>query len=144
MFHAEQENQYMLPLLDGSAPAVDGVREHAELDDKLQDVVKVFSEEIGETQLIAHTHRHLFGSVVALGIAQNDHLDSEEAFVLPEIRERFDELEQLKIVLRLLIDEEAADRRWVLDWMTSRLPRGECQLVAKLERRLETVAATGR
>ena len=141
MFHAEQENQYMMPLLGGYAPAVDSVREHAELDEKLEDVVTVFSEEIGETQVIARTQRHLYGAVVSLRIAQDDHLESEEAFVLPEIRDRFDEFKQLKMVRCLLIDEEAANRRWVLDWMNSRLPSGECRLVAELERRLEAVAA---
>ena len=132
----------MMRLLGGYEPAEDSVREHAELEEKLENVVTIFSEEIGETQLIARTQRHLYGAVVALRIAQDDHLESEEAFVLPEVRERFDELKQLEMMRCLLIDDEAADRRWVLDWMTSRLPSVECQLLAELERRLEAVAAT--
>lgn len=140
MYHAEQEDIYMMRMLDGYAPAVDGIQEHAELGEKLEAVVAVFSEEICETQLIARTKRHLYGAVVSLRIAQDDHLESEEAFVLPEVRARFDESEQLKMVRHLLIDEEAADPRWVLEWMTSRLPADERQLLAELERRVETVA----
>ena len=111
MYHAEQEDQNMMLLLEGYAPAADGMREHAELEIKLEEVVNVFSEEIGETQMIARTQRHSYGAVVALRIAQDDHRESEEAFVLPEVRERFDEFQQLQMVRCLLIDEEAADRR---------------------------------
>ena len=37
----------MMRLLNGYGPAVDGVREHAELEVKLEEVVTVFSDEIG-------------------------------------------------------------------------------------------------
>jgi len=47
MFHAEQEDQNMMRLLNGYGPAVDGVREPAELEVKLEEVVTVFSDEIG-------------------------------------------------------------------------------------------------
>jgi hemerythrin-like domain-containing protein len=144
MFHAEQEDQSMMRLLNGYGPAVDGVREHAELEVKLEEVVTVFSEEIGETQVIARTQRHLHGAVVALRIAQDDHLESEEAFVLPEVRERFDEIKQLEMMRCLLIDDEAADRRWVMEWMNAMLPSGECQLLGEFERRCSTVAVPGR
>ena len=144
MFHAEQEDQNMMRLLDGYGPAVDGVREHAELEVKLEEVVTVFSDEIGETQVIARTQRHLYGAVVALRIAQDDHLESEEAFVLPEVRERFDEIKQLEMMRCLLIDDQAADRRWVLEWMAAMLPSGECQLLAGFERKCATVAIPGR
>lgn len=144
MFHAEQEDQCMMRSLDGYAPAADGVREHAELEVKLEDVVTVFSEEIGETQVIARTQRHLYKAVVDLRIAQDDHLESEEAFVLPEVRERFDEIKQLEMMRCLLIDNQAADRRWVLEWMTAMLPSGECQLLVDFEGRCDTIAVPGR
>ena len=143
MFHAEQEDRYMMDLLNDYAPAMNGVKEHAELEVKLEEVVTVFSEEIGETHVIARTQRHLYGAVVALRIVQDDHLESEEAFVLPEVRERFDESKQLDMMRRLLIDEEAADRRWVLEWMTSRLPSWECRQLAEVERSLVTVDIPG-
>ena len=133
MFHAEQEDQNMMRLLDGYGPAVDGVREHAELEVKLEEVVTVFSDEIGETQVIARTQRHLYGAVVALRIAQDDHLESEEAFVLPVVWERLDETQQLDIARYLLIDENSANRRWSLDWMTQRLNSAEREALAGLD-----------
>ena len=144
MFHAEQEDQYMTRPMSDCASVKDNVKEHAELNEKLEDVFTVFNEEIGETQVIARTQRHLYGAVVALRIAQDDHLESEEAFVLPDVRERFDEFEQLDLVRSLIVDEEGADRRWVMDWMTSRLPSGELQLLADLERRIQTGGAPAR
>ena len=141
MFHAEQEDQYMTRLMADFAPVEDNLKEHTELSEKLEDVVTVISEEIGETQVCPRTQRHLYGAVVALRIAQDDHLESEEAFILPEIRERFDEFEQLEMVRRLLDDEEAAQRRWVLEWMAPRLNQGERRLLVDLERRFDRVLA---
>ena len=141
MFHAEQEDQHMMQLLDGYPPAVDGVREHAELGEKLEDVVKVFSEEICETQIIARTQRHLYGAVVALRIAQDDHLENEEAFVLPEIWLRITEKDQLEMVQWLLIDDEAEDQRWVVDWVAQALTPSELELLEDLVRRFDIVAA---
>ena len=133
MFHAEQEDQYMTPLLADCEPARDGEREHAGLVERLEDVVRVLDEEIGKTKLIARTQRHLFGAVVALRIAQDDHLESEEAFVLPVVWERLDETQQLDIARYLLIDENSANRRWSLDWMTQRLNPAEREALVGLD-----------
>ena len=59
--------------------------QHTELMGKLKDVRTVLNGEIGRTSLIARTSRHLYDKIVALRIAQDDHLESEEAFVLPEL-----------------------------------------------------------
>ena len=45
----------------------------------------VLNVDIGKKSLIARTHRHLYGKVVALRICQDDHFESEEYLVLPEI-----------------------------------------------------------
>lgn len=132
MFHAEQEDLYMMRLLADCQPARDGEKEHVELSSRLEDVVRVFGEEIGKTKLIARTHRHLYGAVVALRIAQDDHLESEEAFILPVIRERLSEDEQLRIVQSLLVDQEAAEPKWVLDWLGQNLDPGELEVVSDL------------
>lgn len=108
-------------------------RQHLELVEKLEDVMVVLNQEIGKTRVIARTQRHLYGKVVALRIAQDDHLESEEAFVLPEIRQRFGEAEQLKIVSQLLIDAQAEDQRWVLDWVAQNVTPAERRLLADLE-----------
>ena len=113
--------------------------QHAELMERLEDVLGVLNEEIGRTRVIARTKRHLYGKVVALKICQDDHLESEEAFVLPEIRERLSEEQQLTMAKRLLIDEAAEDPRWIIDWVSRELPPGERTLLADLEDRFESV-----
>ena len=141
MFHADQEDQYIMRLLADSVPARDGQREHAEINDRLEAVVSVFGEEIGRTKVIARTQRHLYGAVVAARISQDDHLESEEAFILPVIRERFDDPGQLGLVKHLFIDKEAADPQWVIDWLTPHLSPGEQQLLAGLERDMESLGS---
>lgn len=116
--------------------------QHTQLIEKLEDVMLVLNEEIGKTRLVARTHRHLYQRVVALRVAQDDHLESEEAFVLPEIRQLFSEEAQLRMVRQLLIDQAAEDRGWVLDWAAERLAPGELRLLANLTKRWDTVAAT--
>ena len=115
--------------------------QHTELMDRLEDVLAVLNQEIGRSKVVARTRRHLFGKVVALKICQDDHLESEEAFILPEIRERLSEEEQLAMAKRLLIDEAAEDPRWIIDWVSRELPPGERALLADLKDRFESVAS---
>ena len=110
-------------------------RQHADLVEKLEDVMEVLNGEIGKTKVIARTWRHLYARVVELRTAQDDHLENEEAFVLPEVWQRVSEAEQLEIARRLLIDEEAEDPRWVLEWMGKYLTPVERGLLADLEQR---------
>ncbi len=115
--------------------------QHMELMQRLEDVMAVLHEEIGKTKVIARTQRHLYGKIVALRIAQDDHLESEEAFVLPEIWQRFNEEEQLEVARQLLIDEAADDPRWVIRWVAQCLNVAERRRLADLEARLDTVPA---
>ena len=114
--------------------------QHADLVEKLEDVMAVLNEEIGTTKVIARTQRHLYQRVLALRVAQDDHLENEEAFVLPEIWLRISEEDQLKIVQRLLIDEDADDQRWVMDWVAPALSSRELELLEDLVRRFDIVA----
>ena len=91
--------------------------QHGELFERLEDVLDVLNGEIGRTRVIARTRRHLYGKVVALRICQDDHLESEEAFVLPEVEARLSVEEQQEIARRLLIDDQSEDPTWVLDWV---------------------------
>jgi hypothetical protein len=136
MFHAEQEDQYIMRRFADSLPVRDSHKEHAQVIDRLESVVGVLSEEIGKTKVIARTQRHLFGAVVAARIAQDDHLESEEAFVLPEIQERCDDAGQLGLVRHLFIDREAADPLWVVDWLTPHLTSNEQTLLSNLEKEM--------
>ncbi len=109
-------------------------RQHAELVEKLEDVMEVLNDEIGKTKVIARTWRHLYARVVELRTAQDDHLENEEAFVLPEVWQRISEAGQVEMARRLLIDEKAEDQRWVLEWMAKYLTPTERNLLAELER----------
>jgi hypothetical protein len=59
----------------------------------------------------------LLGKVVRLRVAQDDHLEDEEELVLPVIRQRLSDTQQLAIAGRLLLDQEAPHARWILDWL---------------------------
>ena len=112
------------------------VEQHQELTAKLQGVLAVLYEEIGKTRLIGRTKRHLYASVVALRTAQDDHLDHEEAFVLPVIQERMSEAQQLEVARHLLIDQGAQDPRWIFTWIAQYLTPRERTLLAKFEARI--------
>ena len=95
--------------------------QHLQLFDRLEEVMEVLSEEIGRTKVVARTHRHLYQSVVACRVAQDDHLECEEEFVLPTIRYTFEDSRQISMIRSLLIDDLAEDKRWVLDWVRGHL-----------------------
>ena len=85
--------------------------------------------------IITRTKQHLYRQVVSLRITQEDHLESEEALVLPMVRQRLTEEQQLTVARALLIDDQADDPRWIVDWVTRDLSSGEQKLLADLEAR---------
>jgi hypothetical protein len=85
-YHADTEDAYMTALLPDFPAARECELAHGRLAELLEDVQSCLTEEIGRTMLIARTQRHLFGKVVMACIAQDDHLEEEEAFVLPVVR----------------------------------------------------------
>ena len=117
-------------------------QQHVELMERLEEVLAVLDGEIGKTRVIARTRRHLYGKVVAVRICQDDHLESEEAFVLPEVRERMSEATQLDLTRRLLIDEEAEDPNWILDLVARESTPGEQRLLKGLQARFRPLGAT--
>ncbi len=134
-YHAEQEDNYMTPSLADFKEARDNEEGHRRLEERLEAVLTCLNEEIGRTSLVYRTKRHLTGNTIMLRIAQNDHLEEEEAFVLPLVRERMTELEQVQFAKRLLIDEDSEDPRWIIDWMARVLTPNECNLLTSLEAR---------
>ena len=83
--------------------------EYARLLEGALDVMTVPEENIGANSVIPWTNQHLYGQVIAQRVAQGDHLETEEAVVIPLIRENpFIEC-QLEAVGVLLIDHEADD-----------------------------------
>lgn len=117
--------------------------QHVELMQKLEDVLAVLNGEIGKTRVIARTQRHLYGKVVALRICQDDHLENEEAFVLPEVNARMSDARQLALARRLLIDESSQDPRWIVDWVAQALTPEERTLLSTLEARFSSMPTAG-
>lgn len=161
VFHAEMEDVYITePLIklqpsgDENGRTIESVKmamvaqeekHHQELMVTVEDVLMVLNEEIGKTSVITRTKQHLHRQVLALRIAQEDHLDTEEALVLPLVQSRFDEAAQLGMMKGLLLDELAQDQRWVLDWLCKYLSPDEQKLLSNLESRFfnGTSAAAG-
>ena len=111
--------------------------EYARLLDGVLEVMTVLEEDIGATSVISRTQQHLYGQVVALRVAQEDHLETEEAMVIPLLRENLSPECQLKVVGALLIDQEADDRHWVIEWISQDLTPKENELLLDLESRIE-------
>lgn len=116
--------------------------QHQELVAKAQEVEEVLKRAIGEQKVVARTRRNLYRRVMALRVLEFDHFENEEAFVLPLVRESMP-LQELSVVKHLLLDPEASDPRWIIDWVASELTPQERQLLAALEGRFEEVATAG-
>jgi hypothetical protein len=130
-FHADMEDAYMTPLLPASATTRDNEAAHARLGQRV-DTIRAYVQQLDDTVVTTRIRRHLFGKVVALRIDQDDHLEEEEAFVLPIIRERMLQAEQIDIAQRLLVDPQAQDTGWVLDWLVQDLTDTDRQALAAL------------
>ena len=107
----------------------------AELLEAVQAVLTVLNEEIGKTSVITRTKQHVHRQVLALRNVQEDQFETEEALVLPAIRENVSERRQLQMARSLLIDEGADDPRWIIDWVASKLDPAERRQLAELEAR---------
>ena len=136
VYHAEMEDEHMTAQFVDWVAARENEDKHRTLEQKLEDVLTCLNEEIGKAPMIARTQRHLYGCTVALRIAQDDHLEEEEEFILPVLRQQMDEEHQKEVIRRLLIDEEAEDQRWILDWISQNLTSRERGLLTDLESRL--------
>jgi hemerythrin-like domain-containing protein len=138
-FHATMEDTYMTSLLPESPQARDNEAVHARLGQRIE-ALQTYLQEIEQQTVTARTRRRLFGKVVALRIDQDDHLEEEEEFVLPVIREYISTEQQLEMARRLLLDLEAPHEAggWVLDWLVQDLTDGERQGLADLRGRFDT------
>jgi hypothetical protein len=131
-YHAIMEDEFMTSVMPKLPQVNENEESHRKLEHHLEAVVKCLDEEIGRKRLIARTQRHLYGEVVSLQIAQDDHLEEEEEFVLPLVRQHFSDEQQRAIVRRILVDDQAADSLWVLKWLGRNLTQGERRLIEVL------------
>ncbi len=119
-------------------------KEHQELADQLAEVEEVLKKEMGRDKVVARTRRHLYQRVMALRVLEFDHFENEEAFVVPLVRDRMNEAQQLEMARRLLIDDRSEDSRWIIDWVQSELAPNERALLDALEARFSEVPITSR
>lgn len=117
-------------------------QQHRELEARLKDVKDLLAEQDGKRAVAARSRRHLYSRIVALRVAEFDHFENEEVLVLPVVRGRMDERQQLEVARRLLIDETAKDPRWIIDVVAQELDPEKQQLLFDLESRWTTSTAS--
>ena len=116
-------------------------KEHKELTSKLKQVEDLLKKEIGHHRVVARARRHLYQQVMALRVLEFDHFENEEAFVISLVQERISEQQQLEIARHLLLDADAENPRWIIDWVADELPPAQRSLLSALEGRFEQSAS---
>ena len=111
--------------------------EYAALLEGVMDVMAVLEEDIGATSVISRTQQHLYGQAIALRVAQEDHLETEEAMVIALLRENLSPACQLEVVGALLVDQDADDPHWVIEWISQDLTPKENELLLELESQIK-------
>ena len=111
--------------------------EYAALLEGVMDVMAVLEEDIGATSVILRTQQHLYGQAIALRVAQEDHLETEEAMVIALLRENLSPACQLEVVGALLVDQDADDPHWVIEWISQYLTPKENELLLELESQIK-------
>jgi hemerythrin-like domain-containing protein len=135
-YHAVMEDTYMTAPLDRPSARTNEV-EHQQLTVLLADLQSAVGEATEPTAVTPRALRHMLGKVVALRVAQDDHLEEEEERVLPIIRQHVSEAQQCEMVRRLLMDQKAHNPRWVLDWLAPYVTATEWRLLDDLTTRVE-------
>lgn len=108
-------------------------QDHADLDIKVSDVENALTSALGEERVLARTRRHLYRSIMALKVAEFDHFENEEAFVLPMVKEQMTRTEELQCARKLLLDDASDNPRWVIDFMYAELQDDDKSLLSLLE-----------
>ena len=106
--------------------------QHVQLIEALNDVLEGLNHEIGKTKILARTIRHLYAKIINLRISQDDHFESEEALVLPEVEARLSREDKKKLTRKLLIDDESDDPNWVVDWLFEKVIPNERDIISRV------------
>ena len=112
-------------------------QDHADLDIKVSDVEDALRRALGEERVLARTRRHLYRSIMALKVAEFDHFENEEAFVLPMVKEQMTRTQELQCARKLLFDDGSDNSRWIIDFMYAQLQGDERSLLLVLEAEFE-------
>jgi hemerythrin-like domain-containing protein len=130
-YHAVTEDVHMTAALNRPIARTNEA-EHQHLTELLADLQTYLQQQADPGTVTSKTRRQVLGKVVALGIAQDDHLEEEEERILPVIRQQMSEEQQRDLACRLLQDCETADACWIMTWLTPYLTPTEQQLLADL------------
>lgn len=130
-YHAAMEDTYMTAPLDRVAARTNEA-EHRRLTELLAELGTYLRALPGPAAVTARTRRHALGRVVALRVAQDDHLEEEEERILPLIRQQISALQQCDMARRLLIDREAQHAGWPLAWLVPHVTAIERQWLTAL------------
>jgi len=130
-YHAVTEDTYMTAPLDRVAARTNEA-EHQRLTELLAGLGTYLDALQGPAAVTARTRRHALGKVVALRVAQDDHLEEEEERVLPVIRQQISAAQQADVARRLLIDAAARHAGWPLAWLAPHVTATERQLLTAL------------
>src|SRR5215471_9650905 len=131
-YHVEVEDHYvttwfpdiLLPQEQEAGPRY--------LMERLEDLQTYLYEELGRMIVIPRTQRQLRSKVIALGIIQDDLFEAEEECILPMIQQHISVAQQIELMRRLLVDEEAEAQGGMLDWVAQDLTATEQQWLAEL------------
>ena len=110
---------------------------HEILMTKIEAVEEKLKKLLGDTKLDQTFHRHLYEQIIDLKVAEYDHFENEEAFVLPMIKEQMTKDEQLKCVGKLLFDDKSDHPAWIYDFIRSHLVSREVALLDNLRKEIE-------
>jgi hypothetical protein len=129
-YHAVTEDKYMTTLLPDRPSARDNEAAHRHLTMLLAHLHTALHETQAQRSASARMQRRVLAQVVTLRVAQDDHLEDEEELVLPVLRQRLSDAQQWAIAARLLLDQEAPQPRWILDWLAPYVTAMEAQWLA--------------
>ncbi len=126
-----------------SALAATEAEQHKELAQKVSEIEGMLKQELGSSRVTARTRRHLYRQVMELRVTEYDHFENEEAFVVPLVRDRISNGDQVEMCRHLLIDDSAEEPRWIIDWVASEIDPGERELLDGLAGRFTEVPVKG-
>ena len=130
-YHAVMEDTWMTAPLDRPSARTNEA-EHTHLTALLAALQTALREAGESAPVTARMRRQVLGKVVELRVAQDDHLEEEEARVLPVIRQQISAAQQLDMAQRLLLDRGAQETHWILAWLTPHVTATEHQWLAAL------------
>ena len=105
---------------------------HALVMQRVKEVEEVVRKLLGSDNVQSQLRRHLYKSVMALKVAEYDHFENEEAFVLPLVKEHMTVEQQMDCVRKLLYEENSEHPRWIYDFIWENLGDGERKLLEGL------------